>query len=93
MAPLLPLHSYHNYSYFSCCFFGVFFFFDNEWLDLCRTQWQAKEVDYNSQLNLMIARIQDLTTKMAVSDKQVTCHGLLSFFFFFFFFFSSSSSS
>ena len=37
-----------------------------------KQQWQAKQLDYNSQLNLMIARIQDLTTKMAAADKQVS---------------------
>jgi hypothetical protein len=36
-----------------------------------KQQWQAKEVDYNSQLNLMAARVQDLTSKMAAADKQV----------------------
>lgn len=36
-----------------------------------KQQWQAKETDYNSQLSLMAARVQDLTSKMAAADKQV----------------------
>ena len=36
-----------------------------------KQQWQAKENDYASQLQLMAARIQDLTSKMGVADKQV----------------------
>lgn len=36
-----------------------------------KQQWQAKEGDYTSQLALMAARVQDLTTKMAAADKQV----------------------
>lgn len=36
-----------------------------------KQQWQAKESDYNSQLSLMAARVQDLTAKMAAADKQV----------------------
>ena len=37
-----------------------------------KQQWQAKEADYTSQLSLMVARVQDLTTKMAAADKQVS---------------------
>lgn len=37
-----------------------------------RQQWQAKEADYASQLSLMAARVQDLTSKMASADKQVS---------------------
>lgn len=36
-----------------------------------KQQWAAKESDYASQLNLMAARIEDLTAKMGSSDKQV----------------------
>lgn len=36
-----------------------------------KQQWQAKEGDYTSQLSLMAARVQDLTSKMAAADKQV----------------------
>jgi len=35
-----------------------------------KQQWQAKENDYDSQLGLMAARIQDLTNKMSSADKQ-----------------------
>ena len=37
-----------------------------------KQQWSVKESDYASQLNLMAARIQDLTSKMGSSDKQVS---------------------
>ncbi len=36
-----------------------------------RQQWRTQANDYEAQLKLMAARIQDLTAKMAVADKQV----------------------
>lgn len=39
-----------------------------------RQQWQAKEADYSSQLQLMAAKIEDVTSKMAFADKQVRVH-------------------
>lgn len=48
-----------------------------------RQDLKGSEGDFNSQLNLMTCRIQDLTNKLTASEKQV------DIIFLFFFFFSS----